>query len=360
MIGNKIIFASGCYTEKMDHTPFSCGEGIVLLDFDDVHGSLTTLTTMRGLKNPSYLDWVQESQSLYVVTESSGGDGEIREFILNTDGTLVPGSVRTGPGRAGCHLKVLPDKNRIFAASYMDGCLKKYLLNQKESASSSVHFYKGRGPVSGRQDSSHAHQVLPGPGHHFLYICDLGSDRVWIHSLEHEGHPLVGSLSVPAGYGPRHLAFDTSGQYVFILCELNPRLLVARVNPEDGSLSIEQDLPTVSFDATERTAPAAVKIHPSGNTIAVSNRFDDTIRLFRIIRNDADDKLHLEESETFSCRGKTPRDICFSPSGRWLLVANQDSSDVQIRSFDPETGKPGNVWGAPLTLGTPVCLVPLE
>jgi 6-phosphogluconolactonase len=69
--------------------------------------------------------------------------------------------------------------------------------------------------------------------------------------------------------------------------------------------------------------------------------------------------IGLIKISEFSTRGKTPRDFTFSPDGRWLLMGNQDSSDIQSCRIDPETGLPLDEWGHSLKIGSPVCLVPL-
>ncbi|QEN09576.1 lactonase family protein [Oceanispirochaeta crateris] len=354
----KNIFASGCYTEK-SNIPNACGEGIVLLSLDDKTGRLSKLTVTEGVKNPSYLDWDRDSQTLYAITENPSGEGEVRSFFRKPDNTLVLSSLQVGPGQAGCHIKAVKQLHRIFAASYRGGSLKSYFLEEGHVGPSLCFIeYSGCGPDADRQGTPHAHQVLPGPDNAYLYVCDLGSDRVWIHDAQKSDLPIISSFIVPPGYGPRHLAFDPEGKYAFILCELVPRLLVVRLNREDGSLVLEQDLSTVGEDSTGGAAPAAVKVHPSGKTVAVSNRFDDTITIFKIQRNPG--ALSLKVAESFSSRGKVPRDICFSPSGRWLLMAHQDSNDVQIREINPENGLTKEYWSEPLSLGSPVCLIPLD
>ncbi|MDA3955121.1 lactonase family protein [Oceanispirochaeta sp.] len=357
---NKIIFASGCYTEKSVNIPGACGEGIVLLTFEEETGVLSKLTVTGGVTNPSYLDWDGDLQKLYAITENPRGEGEVRSFTLESNFTLTLGSLQTGPGPAGCHIRAVKDMERIFAASYRGGCLKSYGLEEGDVGKSIKSFeYSGSGPNAVRQESPHAHQVLPGTDKKHIYVCDLGSDKVWIHDAADDELPVVSSLSVPPGYGPRHLAFDPEGKSVYILCELVPRLLVARLNRNDGSLTLEQDLPSVGDNSPGGAAPAAVKVHPSGRSLVVSNRFDDTVTVFCIHRNGKDGSVSLEAFDTFSTRGKVPRDICFSPSGKWLLMAHQDSDDVQIRAFDPATGLPGEKWAEPLNLGSPVCLITL-
>ncbi|HEY1464180.1 MAG TPA: beta-propeller fold lactonase family protein, partial [Terriglobales bacterium] len=50
-----------------------------------------------------------------------------------------------------------------------------------------------------------------------------------------------------------------------------------------------------------------------------------------------------------------PRHFTFDPSGKWLLVANQDSDNIVIFRVDPQTGRL-NPSGQSVTLSSPVCI----
>jgi 6-phosphogluconolactonase len=237
--------------------------------------------------------------------------------------------------------------------------------------------YQGRGPNPERQETPHAHQVKRSPYAPFLYVCDLGTDTIWMHSLGPEsgqtGKPDT-ALVVPPGYGPRHLACDPILPAAYILCELVPKILVAEIDTKNSLMKVVQELDTVGADKTDITAPAAVKLHPSGRTLAVSNRFDDTIAVFSIHREGqentrppADESVptnattpSLRLIERFPCGGKTPRDIEFSPDGEILFMANQDSHSLTSRYFDAESGLPTADSGPTIQTGAPVCVVALS
>jgi 6-phosphogluconolactonase len=53
--------------------------------------------------------------------------------------------------------------------------------------------------------------------------------------------------------------------------------------------------------------------------------------------------------------GRTPRDFCLSPDGRFLLAANQDSDSVVVFAIDPASGMPSPA-GEAVAVGTPVCV----
>ena len=59
--------------------------------------------------------------------------------------------------------------------------------------------------------------------------------------------------------------------------------------------------------------------------------------------------------EHHSCLGKTPRDFTIDPSGRFVLVANQNSDTVAVLRIDPKTGKLTDA-GARAEIGTPMCV----
>ena len=53
--------------------------------------------------------------------------------------------------------------------------------------------------------------------------------------------------------------------------------------------------------------------------------------------------------------GRTPRDFAIDPSGRFLLVANQNSDAVIVLRIDPQTGKLTDA-GKRAEIGTPMCV----
>lgn len=73
--------------------------------------------------------------------------------------------------------------------------------------------YEGKeAPNKERQDSSHPHEVVEGPNG-FLYVPDLGSDRIWIVEREGaDGLAIKGHLECPGGAGPRHATVSRGGE----------------------------------------------------------------------------------------------------------------------------------------------------
>ena len=82
-----------------------------------------------------------------------------------------------------------------------------------------------------------------------------------------------------------------------------------------------------------------------------SNRGHDSIAVFTVGPAGA---LTLVEYE--STRGETPRNYSLDPTGRWLIVANQQSGTLAVFGIDQNTGALSPV--GPLTsVGAPVSVL---
>lgn len=355
-MNNTILFAVGSYTAAAPHVPDAAGKGISILALNERSGEISLKQSIKGILNPSYLDWNRSTGLLYALSEDPNSEGVICGYKKGSGNLFELQYTLPGPGEAGCHISSDQRGEYLWAASYGKGTVRSYKLAPSPQVLSEIT-YSGTGPNLSRQDSSHAHQVLPDPENKRIYICDLGSDSVWMHSLTETLSHKVKALAVPGGYGPRHMAFDYNGKYAFLLCELKPRLLVLAIDSVSGQLKIVDDLPVGRGHYSGPSAPAAVKLHPSGRALILSNRFADEVEVFSILRKNGAVKLRFQSS--FPSGGKTPRDFAFSPSGKWMLIANQDSHNIEIKLFDCDSGLP--VPGDELSYqsGSPVCLTPL-
>ena len=354
-------FAIGSYTSKQGHAPDARGSGlsIISLTAPEASAQMVGLGGCLELENPAYLAWNPTSQRLYTACEAGTDPGRVDVFSLDDDGIPRHISSTNGIGHDACHISLSHDGKALYTASYGGGKIAAFNIAQDGTPRFSDNIsYTGNGANITRQEAPHAHQILPSPYSDRLYVCDLGTDTVWKHPFNFlaEKAPEV-ALKLPAGYGPRHLAFDPAQPFVYILCELIPRIIVAEIDHQDGRLEIQQDISSVGegFASSPDPTPAAIKVHPSGRTLAVSNRFRDTVSIFWIIRQD--NGTQLKFTSEFACGGKTPRDIEFNKDGSLLLVANQDSHNISSLIFNPKNGQSSGEKGPGMEIGSPTCIV---
>ena len=147
----------------------------------------------------------------------------------------------------------------------------------------------------------------------WLYVCDLGSDRIWRHKVDDIKDAPDGFTVVPGGSGPRHLAFHPKRPYAYLACEMTARLIVCQYDATTGQLEIVDDLATLPADFKGQPSAAAIRVHPGGNALYFSNRQHNSVTTFSI-GDDGAPKLH-------SCQpsgGEEPRDINVDPTCNFL------------------------------------------
>jgi 6-phosphogluconolactonase len=344
-------FYLGTYTQAADHVPDPQGKGIVSCTLNLVTGAISTGAIYPDIENPAWLDW--QGSKLYAAFESFSGPSAIYQFDVESDQTLTLQKKAPCSGTSACHITHHADN--LYSAAYVSGQLDVYSTKGDLQHLTSV-CYQGDGPNSSRQQSAHAHQALVSSNDRWLYICDLGSDCIWRHELEHHsGTSKLGpaiKISTPAGTGPRHMVFHPDNQHAYLLTELTAELLTFQYNERTGDLKLVDRHQTLPTDYQDMPSAAAIAIHPSGRALYYSNRQYDTVSCYSI----DDDGLPTLQNRV-SSGGLEPRAIGVDPTGNWLLVANQNSNCIVSYKLDKNSGDLSAVIAHSEHVGTPVCVV---
>ncbi len=124
---------------------------------------------------------------------------------------------------------------------------------------------------------------------------------------------------MPAGFGPRHCAFPRGRNVWYVLCELRSQLLIYRGAPQDAYLIGRVPI----GDGSAANAPAALRLSPDQRMLAATGRGQDVISLFSIGENGM-----LARLTEVSSMGHWPRDVQFTPDGKYLVCANQKSNSL--------------------------------
>lgn len=333
------------------------GEGITACRLNLATGAITRQTVHPEKMNASYLAWGPDPMVMFVADDCYLESGKVVALQHDGTGNLTQrGPAQLTQGTANCHVALTSKGDRLFAAGYLNGTLSAHEVSGGHIAPASVVYrYTGSGPNPARQEAAHAHQAAISPDGRWLYVCDLGSDRVWIHDLRKLSSDTTAlpSFTVePAGAGPRHLVFHPREPLLYILCELDGALLTCRWEAATGALSQLDRQLTLPSDFKGEPAAAAIKFHPGGQALYVSNRNHNSVGVYQLAR----DGRPVFQAR-IPCGGNSPRDIECDPSGRWLLVANQESGTILPVAVDPSTGLPTGRTGPVFACGCPCCIL---
>jgi len=325
--------------------------GMAVGRLDSATGALTAISEVADAEQASWVQPSPDGRSVYAVGELHGRDGVVHGHAWSESGeSLERVSTASARGRAPCHLAATGD--RVFAASYSGGLLSVHpVAGATVEPSAAVHRYDGSGPNEKRQRQSHAHQALPSPDGRWLYVCDLGGDRVHVHDLSTATAERVASIEVEPGAGPRHLAFHPQRPMAYVWCELRPIVLEFYWEATSGRLvdGRAHDL-AADLELAGVGAGAAVHVHPSGDAVAVSERATGAVCLLGLTEGQIDG-----QATRFESGATTPRDFRYSPDGRWLLVACQDSHWVRSYRVD-DPMRPATEASGELGWRMPVCV----
>jgi 6-phosphogluconolactonase len=348
---SRFRFLTGSYTES-DLFPGSRGEGVRVWELDSDSGSVSPVSTCDGISNPSWIAVHPSGNLVAVASEHIDGASEVCLLKLEPDGSMrLADSMSSGD--ATCHVAFSPDGNLLASASYVGGEVQLMLMEQERfNGKRSVFAYQGQGPNRGRQESPHAHQVIFSPDSRFLYVTDLGSDRIWCHQVEN------GSLSQPdssveisSGEGPRHMAVNWRRHEVYLLAELTGRVHRLLLNPETGGIACRDSVSSLPDYWCNGPSSAAVRMNPSKSHMYVSNRNGGLITGFKVGAEGG----RLKCIGFFTTDDPSPRDFNISPDGRWLLVAGQETHLISVHPVEPDSGEIGPAIHS-VDCGSPVCL----
>jgi len=339
------------------------GKGIYRFRFDAAAGALALDGIAEGVRNASYLAFDPKRRFLYCVNEfkefEGKASGALSAFAIDPDtGDLTFLNIKASHGTDPCHLTVDATGRFLLVANFASGSVCVLPIDDDGSLqeASQVIQHEGSSVDPKRQTGPHAHAVTLDGANRYLFVPDLGMDKVMIYAFDAaSGHLAPNSaqpfIATKPGAGPRQIAMHPGGAFAYLINELDSTVTACRYVADAGSLTKIQTLSTLPDGFDGQSTCAEVQIAPSGRFLYGSNRGHNSIVIYAI---DPDaGTLTLVGHE--STRGETPRNFEVSPTGAFLAAANQDSNNVVMFRVDRETGKltaTGNVVEA----GTPICV----
>ena len=334
-------------------------EGIYVYQFNSNDGTVKAVSSIK-ISNPSFLAVSPNEKFIYAVEENAadkGKQGEISAFSFDKlSGKLTYINKQPSAGDHPCYVSVDKTGRWVAAGNYTSGSLSILPVQTDGSlgAATTVIKHEGSGPNKGRQNTPHVHCTFFSADNRFLFVPDLGIDKVMIYAFDETTGNLKKSKqpfaeSVP-GSGPRHICFHPSNKYAYLMEELSGTVSVYAY--KNGKLKSRQRISSMPAGDTSFAGSADIHVSPDGKFLYASNRAaSNTIAIFSI--NQKNGKLSLIGHQ--STLGKTPRNFNFDPSGNFLLVANQNSDAIVIFKINKQTGLLTDTNNR-INVGKPVCL----
>jgi len=342
----------GTYTKKQS-------EGIYIYSFNSQTGAVKPVSITTGVDNPSYLAIAPDKKHVYSVNEVGvERTGSVSAFAFdNATGQLQFLNKQPSGGEGPCYINTDSAGTHVVVGNYAGGSLSVLPVQAdgKVGAPLQTVQHTGSSVNKNRQEKPHVHCVEFSRDNQYLYVPDLGIDKVGIYKYDPNSPLLLQEANpsyvpLPPGSGPRHITFHTNGKWAYLIHELDGKVTVFKY--DEGKLTPIQIVSTLPATFKGNISGADIHISPDGKFLYASNRSDlNNIVYYSIDQRSG--KLLWKGQQ--SAGGKTPRNFMIDPSGNFLLVANQDSDNIVLFKRNQTTGaiKP---TGEQIKVSMPVCL----
>ncbi|MEU0511350.1 lactonase family protein [Amycolatopsis sp. NPDC006125] len=281
--------------------------------------------TVPGVPAASWFALSADKKVLYATNETEDGTvtavdvrDPLKPAVLGSRSTL---------GAGPTHLSVAG--RHLLTANYTSGSLVVHPIRRDGTLGEATDLV----PHEGAQP--HAHQVLPDPSGRWVLAVDLGTNSVYVYRLDAGKLVAHQQVSLPAGTGPRHLAFHPGGRALYVACELDPAVVPGTWDPVRGEVRLGDAVPA---GVRDQDYPGEIAVSPDGRFVYVSVRGANTIAALRTGRA-------LTPVQAAPTGGNWPRHFTFDTSARRLYVSNQRSGTVTWLPRDPATGRLGAAEG---------------
>ncbi len=340
----------GTYTQE------SKSDGIYVYEFNSNTGKSSYRTEAKGILNPSFLTVSEDSEYVYSVNEIGDGKGSISSFSFDAGtGKLDYMNSASSGGNGPCYISVDKANKYVFVGNYSGGSLSAVPIKTDGSLGSSIQSIRHEGSSIGTdQDKSHVHAAVLSENNKFLYVPDLGTDKIHVYDVDvTKPNPLKPSkpeyVQVKAGGGPRHYTFHPSHKFAYSIQELTGT--VTFFEYDNGNLKTMQSVDLVSKDSNGPADAADIHISPDGKFLYGSLRGS----INELVIYDINEKGMLSYVGRQSTLGKGPRNFAIDPTGNFLLVGNGESDEIVVFKRNKVTGLLFPTEET-ISVGSPVCL----
>lgn len=331
---NSYVFV-GSYNSDKDK------DGIYVFQLDTVTGNLKKITTVKNVLNPSYLTVSPNGKYIFACTDTrTKNAGSVSSFEFNPQNKSLEfiSSQKSG-GDNPVYLSVHKNGKWLVNANYNQGSVSVYPITTDgkiDSIAQSFSYLEGSINKE-RQERSHVHSAVFSPNYDFVFLPDLGADKIRSYRFNGTKEKPLSENQYPfmqttLGSGPRHFTFHPNAKFAYCIEELTGTISV--YNYGNGKLNSIQRINAHSDAFKEGFSSADIHISPDGRFLYASNRGEENnIAIFSIESNGT-----LKTVGYQSTLGKTPRIFAIDSSGKFLIVANQTSGNVVVFKRNSVTG----------------------
>ena len=346
------------------------GEGIYLVNIDDVTGALSGLKLVAKDRSPAWLVLSADHKFLYTVNEidsyGSNKSGSVTAYAVDAkSGALRKLNTVDSGGAGPCFISIHASGKFALVANYIGGSYSVLPIKADGSLADASDVVEPGGPASsasavdappgqepaGSNRPTHGHMIASDPSGQYVVGDDAGRDRIFVWRLNTATGKLqeVSVTNALAGSAPRHFGFSPDGKTLYQIGEYNDRLTTYGF--ADGKLTPKGESISALPDGYQGSGSASrMLVSPNGKNVYSANRTHNSIATFAVGADGLAAKLANTPTE-----GEHPRSLTVDPGGKFLYSLNLRANNIAAFRIQPN-GVP-RFTGRFLAVGAPAVMV---
>lgn len=316
-------------------------EAIQVYQLDTLNGKLSKITSVKNVINPSFLTLSPDGKYVYACTDTKTPNaGSVSSFEFNPQQkSLTFINKQSSGGENPVYVSVHKSGKWLVNGNYTEGSVSVHpLLENGKIDSIAQNFQYTDGSVhKERQTRSHVHSTVFSPQFDYLFLPDLGADKIRCYQFdENQKMPLteakVPFIKTDSEAGPRHFTFHPNQKFGYCIEEMSGSISVYQY--ENGTLKKVQRINTHPDKIKEGFESSDIHISPDGKFLYATNRGkENNIAIFSIDENGL-----LKNIGYQSTLGKHPRIFAIDESGKFLIASNVITGNVIVFKRNQKTG----------------------
>ncbi|PIF30608.1 6-phosphogluconolactonase (cycloisomerase 2 family) [Flavobacterium sp. 9] len=334
-------FSQNTYVFLGSYNPDKTAESIQVYQLDTINGKLSKITAVKNVVNPSYLTLSPNGKYLYACTETKTPNaGSVSSFEFNPENkTLTFLNSQKSGGENPVYVAVHKSGKWLVNGNYTEGSVSVHpLLEDGKIDSLAQNFQYMDGSIhKERQTRSHIHSTVFSPQNDYLFLPDLGADKIRCYQFDAtQKQPLVETdhpfIKTDLEAGPRHFTFHPNQKFGYCIEEMAGAISVYQY--ENGILTKIQRINTHPDKIKEGFESSDIHISPDGKFLYATNRGkENNIAIFSIDQNGL-----LKNIGYQSTLGEHPRIFAIDETGKFLIATNVLTGNVVVFKRNSKTG----------------------
>jgi 6-phosphogluconolactonase len=326
------------------------GEGIYLVNIDDVTGAPSGLKLVAKDRSPAWLVLSADHKFLYTINEINihgpNKSGSVTAYAVDAaSGALRKLNTVDSGGAMPCYISVHPSGKFALVANYEGGSFAVIPIKVDGSLGDASDVVKPGGatnsasavdvpPGQGRSEPNRitrGHMIATDPTGQYVVGDDAGRDKIFVWKLNTDTGKLteVSVTTALAGSAPRHFGFSPDGKTLYQIGEFNIRLTTYGF--ANGKLTQKGQSISALPDGYQGSGSASrLLVSADGAHVYSANRTHNSIATFAVGAGGIATKRATTPTE-----GEHPRSLTIDPTAKFLYSLNLRANNIATFRLGP-------------------------